>query len=178
MFHRSAQSLIESVVSIGIVIVAVVAILSMGVAHTVLGSQSSERTTAANLAREGLEIVNIVFISKQLDPTSSWPYGLTNGTWIVDYENTETSTHVADSSVISECSNCFLCQNSFSNVYSHVDNCVGVFRRLVVIEDGGDLGGNCDPVNGCQKKVVSKVYWQERGRDHTLDLEMRLTDWR
>jgi len=54
---NKAQSLIETIVALGVIVTAVVAILSVGLAHTILGGESAERVMATNLAREGLEII-------------------------------------------------------------------------------------------------------------------------
>ena len=179
--QNKAQSLIETVVAIGIIVVAIVAILSVGLTSLVLGGQSSERVQATNLAREGIEVINAIVSSNRLDPAESWPYGVTNGDWIVNYNTTELSDN-ADNSSIVDCTNCYLCQQS-SDLYTHV-SCPfhQVFRRMVSISDGNDLGDNCvvvdDPAYHCERKIISTVYWIERGREHSLILESHLTDWR
>ena len=180
---NKAQSLVETVVAIGIIVVAIVAILSVGLTSLVLGGQSSERVQATNLAREGIEVINAIVSSNRLDPAESWPYGVTNGDWLIDYNTTELLLldNDADNSSIVDCTNCYLCKQS-SDLYTHAD-CLShqVFRRMVSISDGGDLGDNCVDVEldyHCERKIISTVYWIERGREHSLILESHLTDWR
>ncbi|MCH7759661.1 hypothetical protein IID20_04880 [Patescibacteria group bacterium] len=69
---------------------------------------------------------------------------------------------------------CYLCQQE-NDTYT---TCAQeeIFRRMITISAGDDLGDNCG--NACEKKIVSTVYWQDRGRPHTISLETRLTDWR
>ncbi len=177
------QSLIETIVAIGMITVAIVAILSVGLSNLMLSGQSSERVMATNLAREGIEIVNAIRSSQRLDPDQTWPYGMADGNWILAYntENLSTNTAVfSGGSDINHCTNCYLCQditNDYYNSYYSSTSCVSeqVFRRLVTISVGDDLGGNC---SNCEKKIISTVYWQERGRPHSIQLETRLTDWR
>ena len=168
---KKGQSLIEAIVAIGVITMAIVAILAMGLIHTILGGESSERMVATNLAREGIEIMIAIQNSNRLDPTATWPYGLANGNWIVNYN--DTSLSAANSSSITDCTNCWLCRQA-SDLRTHCAS-AEVFKRMVSISDGDDLGGNC---SGCEKKVVSTVYWAERGRIHTVSLEAHLTDWR
>ncbi len=181
---NKAQSLVETVVAIGIIVVAIVAILSVGLTSLVLGGQSSERVQATNLAREGIEVINAIVSSNRLDPTKSWPYGMdTNDIYIINYNDTALDTPVIfdGAETIDNCTNCYLCQQS-SDLYTHAD-CLShqVFRRMVSISDGGDLGDNCVDVEldyHCERKIISTVYWIERGREHSLILESHLTDWR
>jgi hypothetical protein len=79
-------------------------------------------------------------------------------------------------SVAEDCTNCSLCQHS-DEYYYHDDFCPQTtpFKRLIIIEDGDDLAGNC---SDCEKKVTSLVYWEERGRGHSLSFETRFTDWK
>ena len=191
--YSSAQSLIETIVAIGIIITAIVAILSVGMANLVLGGQSAERITAVNLAREGLEVVVAIRSSNWLDPDQNWPYGLANDIYILNY-STESLVNDGDESTedakgatfsgeetIENCTNCYLClqdgegDESDNDTYIHCDS-EDIFRRMISVSSGDDLGDNC--AANCEKKVVSTVYWKERGYPHTISLEARLTDWR
>lgn len=181
MPSTQSQSLIETVVAIGIIVVAIVAILSIGLTDLALGQQSGERVLAINLAREGLEIIYAVRNSNELDPSKTWPYGLTNDDWWVNFDDTELTGQEAafsSGSIIEYCANCYLCRDE---TYDYYVQCVptraeDIFRRMISISDGDDLAGNCGAA--CEKKIVSTVYWTERGRAHTISLETRLTDWR
>lgn len=164
---NKGQSLIETVVAIGIIVTAIVAILAMGLSHTVLGGESSNRVVATNLAREGIGIVLAIKSSNQLDPSQDWPYGLDNGSYILNYNDTSLSGRNADNSDITACTNCWLCLSDVTYLRTHCSD-EEVFRRLVTISE----------VNSYQKKIVSEVYWKEKTRDYTVRLELHLTDWR
>ena len=173
------QSLIETIVAVGVTVMGIVAILSMAAAHLSMGGQSAERVIATNLAREGVELVFAIRNSNWLDPAQFWPYGAENGNWIVSYN--ATSLTAADSATISQCDNCKLYLTD-SDVYTHtVGTNTTVYRRLIAISNITDLdpdylGGNCN--NNCEKKIISTVYWVERGRPHTINTEARITGWR
>jgi len=181
--QNKAQSLIETIVAIGIIVVAIVAILSVGLTSMILGGQSSERVLATNLAREGIEVVYAIVSSNRLDPNQSWPYGMTvDDIYVIDYNDTalDTAATFDNGGTIDNCTNCYLCRQA-SDLYTHTD-CLShqVFRRIVTVSPGDDLDdegvGNCD--DNCEKKLVATIYWIERGREHTLSLEAHLTDWR
>ncbi len=180
--NKKSQSLIESVVAISIVVIAVVGIMSVGLTSVRLGGQSEERVMAINLAREGIEIVSAVRNSNLLNPERSWPYGLINGLYRVGFNPAGlvmgSDASFSGGTTVEYCINCQLCQHATAEYYYHNDNNCAIrspFHRLVVISTGDDLGGNCDD---CEKKVVSSVYWEERGRPHTISFETRFTDWR
>ncbi len=172
-----SQSLIETIVAIGIIVTAIVAILTVGLTQVVLGGQSAERVMATDLAREGIEIVYTIVNSNRLDPDQSWPYGLTaNDDYILDYDATalDRPATFSGEETIANCLNCHLCRQA-NDLHTHCAS-VGVFRRMVTVADGDDLGGSC--AANCEKKITSTVYWLERERVHTVTLESRLTDWR
>ena len=140
--YSQAQSLIETIVAVNIVVIAVVAILGVGLAHLSLGGQSAERVAATNLAREGIEVILAIRNSNWLDPDLSWPYGLTNGDHIVDFNSYSLTFATFDGTeTIANCDNCYLCrQTSGDYVDTHL-HCGSneVFRRMITIADGDDL---------------------------------------
>lgn len=178
MINNQSQSLIETIVAVSIIVVAIVAILTVGLTQVVLGGQSTERIMATNFAREGIEIVYAIVNSNRLNPDQSWPYGLdVNGHYVLNYNATALNVKAnfgLEEEIIDNCLNCHLCQQS-DDLHTHCAS-VQVFRRLITISNGEDLGGNC--IVPCEKKIVSTVSWQERENTHTVVLESRLTDWR
>ena len=170
--HYSAQSLIEAIVAIYIIVLAAVAILSVGLNYLILGGQTRERIIAINLAREGLGVVRSIRNSNWLDPSQSWPYGIIDGDHLVNFYSNSLDI-IADDSDITLCNNCALCQQT-DGYYTH---CVGgKYKRLITISNGNDLGINCD--NNCEKKIISTVYWVDHVGEHTINVEARLTNWR
>ncbi len=174
---NKSQSLIETIVSIGILVTAIVAILSIGLTDISLGQQTGERVQAISLAREGIEVVDSIRSSNWLDPQNSWPYGLSNGSYAIDFQSNSLNTaSFSGGTSVSDCTNCYLCQDEANEYFYQCADSEAQFMRLITIEDGDDLGGNCS--NDCEKHVKSQVYWEDRGKDHTITLEARFTNWR
>jgi len=171
-----SQSLIETIVAIGILVTAIVAILSIGLTDISLGQQTGERVQAINLAKEGIEIVDSIRSSNWLDPDNSWPYGLSSGYYALDFQSNSLLNADVGGTDVKNCSNCYLCQNSTDEYFYQCADSGAIFQRLITIENGTDLGDNCS--NNCEKKIISQVYWEDRGKEHTITLETRLTDWR
>lgn len=183
--NKKSQSLIESVVAISIVVIAVIGIMSVGLTSVSLGGQSEERVVAINLAREGIEIVSAVRNSNLLDPGQSWPYGLIDGFYRVGFDPTTGLKMDADAEFnggtgVEHCDNCGICQHFKDEYYYHDDNCPiwSPFHRLVTIATCVDELDGCVSPADREKKVISSVYWEERGRPHIISIESRFTDWR
>lgn len=164
-FAFSGQTLIEILVAITITALALTAILAAAISSISFGGQSGQRLLAINLAREGIEIVRVIRNSNWLLADQSWPYGLNNGNWLVNYNSLNLST--PDNANIESCTNCWLCRQS-NDQFLHC-NTPATYKRMITISDG-DLSQ--------EKKIVSTVWWKERERVHTLSLESRLTNWR
>lgn len=162
---RTGQTLIEVLVAVVIVVVALTAILATATSSISFGGQSGQRLSAINLTREGIEIVEAIRNSNWLSTGQSWPYGLTNGNWLVNYNSLSLS--VPDNADLRNCTNCWLCQQA-NDQYLHCST-AKTYKRMITISDG-DLSQ--------EKKIVSTVLWQERNRSHTINLEVRLTNWR
>lgn len=180
LFQKQGMTLVETVVAISIVSVGVIAILAVGLMLLSLGGQSAERIISTNLAREGIEIMMAIRNSERLDPNETWPYSLEDGLYAVNFYSTSPGSDLTGScSVenISSCNSARLClqtSGDYERSYTHSCSQDEVFRRLVKIEAGDSIGGCSD----CEKKITSVVYWQERGRTHTITLEARVSDWR
>ena len=184
--NKKSQSLIESVVAISIVVIAVIGIMSVGLTSVSLGGQSEERVVAINLAREGIEIVSATRNSNLLDPAQSWPYGLTDGSYRVGFNpaglkvDADAVFEGEGGDIIENCTNCRLCQDATDEYYYYKDSCPtwSPFYRLVTIATCIEEDDGCVSPADSEKKVISYVYWEERGRPHTISIESRFTDWR
>ncbi len=179
------QTLIETIVATGIVTLALVAILSLALSTLSMGGQSTEWVQAISLGREAIEKAYAIRASNWFNEAQKWPFGLTDGAKIVNYNDSSFTT--ASGSDISTCNNCKLCLDSTNKIYLHADDngdcapglTLTEFRRLITVATGDDLGDVCpDTGDGCEKKVSTTIQWIERGRTHHIVLEIRLTDWR
>jgi Tfp pilus assembly protein PilV len=81
---QAGFSLIETVFAIGIILVGVTAIITLGIASLLLGQTTSNQFVAAGLAQEAVETVRQVrdsnWLAYDADSTTAWNTGLSNGT--------------------------------------------------------------------------------------------------
>ena len=159
-------------------LIGVVAMLTLTVVSLSVSSISKQRVVALNLAREGIEIVRAIRDTGWLQNDQCWNAendfcGLKNGSWIVDYNTiglvedvNKTSPDNLDN--INNCSNCQL-KIDEDNLYNISTGSPTPFKRMITISKG-DFGE--------EKKVVSQVQWQEHNHSHSIELEVRLTNWR
>lgn len=168
--NQKGQTLIETIVAVGIMIMGITAILSLTIATLSVSGMSKEKIVAMNLAREGIEITRAIRDTNWLRNDLCWENnscGLTNGEWRVDWTTEFLSAVPTYES--GECTNCQLKIDS-NGLYNLSSGSPTVYNRMVVIDDViGEVA---------EKKIVSKVWWQEHGRTKTVELESRLTNWR
>ena len=187
MKHRSSQSLIEVIVAIGILSSAIISIISMAYYTLQLSGQGMDTVISNALAREGIEVVYAIYGGNLLNSDKVWPYGLdTNGNYVVQYDTTALST-AADNSNITACNNCQLCVSETTGIYINYDSgCPSGYvltplRRMITIADGDSnsicVGSYCTGGAQVEKKITSRVYWQQRGRPYTARVEARFTNW-
>ncbi len=179
-FNQKSQTLIETVVATGLIIIALTAIISLSLSSLAYGSQSVEWLIAINLAREGIETCRAIREGNWVNENASWPFGLTDGNFVANAGAISLTT--ASNSNIDQCGNCRLCLDQTTKQYFHAEasgSCGSrlstVFRRLINITNITELpdcGGNCE------KKITVIIKWIEKGRPHTVSLETRLTNWR
>lgn len=162
-------TMMETIVAIGVLVLGIVTALSLMAASLAFSQSSEQSIVVVNLAREGIEIVrSIRDLNRSFDqsPISI----LTNGDYIVgaDGDLVLTPASFYGGEDISNCTNCYLYLSGGKYVHSGLDNEITIFRRLITISD---------EVAGQEKKIVSQVYWVERGRAHSFVLEDHLTNW-
>lgn len=162
--NKKGQTLIETIIAVGIITMALVAILALGTASIDYGTHGREEIITSNLAREGIEIIRVIRDSNWLDPNKDAFDNLGDGDWIVDYDNTAATT-TADSSDINSCNNCKLYLGG--GIYQHGLGAATTYKRLVNITSDGN-----------RKKIVSEVSWTIKSRTKSFNLETYLTDWR
>jgi len=183
--NKKAQSLIETLIAVIIAASAVIGIASVGQAFLNLGGQSQERVIAINLVREGLEVVQAVKMSYDLDPDINWLDKFSPGFYRVQWNSEEIDNSGVgyglsspDNSDIEQCVNCWLCLEGDPSVYRH--NCSSydnaIFKRIIEVKDFTPSNGCLD--SECAREIISTVIWREKGSWHSVSLNMILTDWR
>lgn len=187
-------------------ILGLTAMLSLAISSLSMASMTKERVVALNLAREGIEITRAIRDTHWLRDDLCWnadtECGLKSGVWTFDYHTHFDAAYCFDDSIcltsltfsdtaistygaeqIATCDSCALVQNPVSAsaldtqiLYSH--SATGgtpiIYRRVIKIENIPPIDPDSDPI----KHVTSLVWWTAKGRDHTLQLETYLTNWR
>ncbi|MBU4360304.1 prepilin-type N-terminal cleavage/methylation domain-containing protein [Patescibacteria group bacterium] len=159
--HQQGVTLIETIVALGILTVGIISALSLMISSISFSQSSEQSIVVVNLAREGIEMTRSI---KDLDGFSS----LSNDEYIVD-ANTSGDLELDSSAVSSPISACDKCSlYLYDGRYTHNDNGqLTIFKRLITISSPQSY----------EKKIISEVYWMERGRVHTFTLESHITDW-
>lgn len=159
--NQQGITLIETIVALGILTIGVVAALSLMLGSISFSQSSEQSIVVVNLAREGIEMVRSI---KDLDGFNI----LTNGIYIVDADSSGDLEldSMGVNSPISSCGKCNL--YLYNGRYTHNDSGeLTIFKRLITIVSPQSY----------EKKILSAVYWVERGRPHTFTLESHITDW-
>jgi len=163
MLNYKSQSYIEVIVAVGIISMALLAIVGLGTAQIRLGGQSAKKLIASNLANEGIEICQAIRMDNWLDSTQSWPYGLEEGNWILDY--TGSTLIAANNANILDCTNCCLCQQEDDSFKSCANSKI---KRMISISSE----------TSSTIQIISKVIYQEKGSWKIAKARVFLADWR
>ncbi len=156
-------TLVETVVSIGILLLGIAASLTLITSTIAYSKQTESLIVVVNLAREGIEVVRSI---RDVAGFSVLPPG--NTSWIVDRETTSLTIPATYSggTDIHTCTNCTLYLNN--NQYRITAGTPSLYRRLIKI----------NTLSVTEKEVVSTIRWTEHGRVHTYALTTILTDWK
>ncbi|MFH0951646.1 MAG: hypothetical protein V1838_00450 [Patescibacteria group bacterium] len=200
---QKGQGLLEAVLAVGVILTSVVLFISLSIAITDYGRRSESKTLATNLAREGIEAVRNKRDSNWLigDP---FYYGLTGSgvpppqTFVINHDidiisSSDEWKFVPNSDF--GLADCYLdttpicaCYTATNSLCQLLINSEGFYNssgsrtpyyRLVFIKPMTKNGIVTTPVNKLttQMKVISQVYWIERGQAQTVTLETTLYDW-
>ena len=159
--NQKGMTLMETIIALGILIFGIVSSLALMTSSLTYSQSSEQMIVAVNLAREGLEIVRSVKSLEGFDAVGTG-YKIAK----IDYLDGALSLETASNNLIVECANCVL--DLYNGRYLHDSpGDATTFRRMLTITNA---------VAG-EKKVISRIYWQERGREHQFVLEDHITNW-
>lgn len=199
------QTLIELVVAISVILVGVVSTLVLTIATIKGGKATKTQVIAANLAREGIEVVRMVRDSNWLKiesnagQPSEWDANLKIGTdyisipvfeigrdplWVLDFNITTMDDCITDGS--DSCRIYFKdgIYAQFEVGVPHPDWIATEYYRVITtneICEGGAIKTSGDYCNDNPKvgiQALSEVRWQERGNWRTYLLEDHIFNWR
>ena len=189
---QSGMTLFETVIALEILVVGIISVISLAQASLILSKASENNIVITNLAREGIEIVrevrdfsksgnassvfanqNIRFFNTDTDPMTE---EVANGCYILDAVDNFGLKVLADgvncagsNFDVSGCTNCQLYINSSNGLYEHASatGALSPYKRVVKIINSSAI----------EKKVLSKVFWNEHGRKRELTIEAYFYDW-
>jgi hypothetical protein len=159
--NKKGSFLIESIVSVSLVVIGLLGILALVTKSISLNNNVHGRFIAASLAAEGIEVVKNI-IDTNIAQGFEWDRGINNGNYSVDY----------NSAILGEIqpNGCgeYLCFDSNSKVYSHSGGGnPSVFKRSVRVAK-----------NSNEIQVNSIVSWLVKGALSTINVEDRFYNWR
>ena len=184
--NNRGQSLLEAIFAIGLLLIAVSAVLGLAIANSAGQSASELQLVANNLAREGIEVVRNVRDSNWL-ASQSWDTGLIgDGTAIPNFDK-NTNTWTLDFA-FNQPTTVYLS----GGVYNHTSSGQAtIYRRLLTLRNvcietsGANIGTesvaagiSCTVGTKVGIKVESMVNWVERGRDHSVTLASLIYAWK
>jgi len=158
-FNKSnGQLLIESMISISIVVVGLLGILGLLSRSTSLNRVVSNQFIGNYLAAEGIEITKNL-IDANIIQHKPWNEGFSNGSFEADYTNLSLAPN----------QNRFLLFDSANNLYSYQSGTQTVFTRTI----------NIELIGSEEIKVNSIVRWRTRaGAQFEVNLEDHFFNWR
>jgi hypothetical protein len=158
MNRRAGQSIIESIVALGILTVGLMGILGLLNQSIGLNRLISDNYTATYLAAEGIEVVHSI-LDANIIAGRPWNSALTDGMYELEYNSTALSPDQGRA----------LGFDSVSKLYYYGAPRSTPFRRSIQISRQG----------AAELRVISRVSWIGRGNSNfEVVLEDRFFDWR
>ncbi|MBI2278634.1 MAG: hypothetical protein HYU81_01060 [Candidatus Brennerbacteria bacterium] len=163
MNHREGSSLAESMVALGLVVVGLLGVVALFTRSFALNRGVMNRTIAAGLAAEGIEVVkNIIDTNVAERGSGQWTEFLTEGSFTVDYGSVA-------GAVLFPASGARLRLNEGSGLYALAGGgAETIFKRRVTIAFPSER----------EVRVGATVEWDERGEVELIDVEDHFFNWR
>ena len=192
-FFQQGQTLVELVVAISIILIGVVSALVLTTATIRGGKESGMQVSAANLAREGVEVVrqkrdsNWLKVESNALPFSQWDDGLKNEkdyTAIAEFDVSTLEWTLDYNAVTSiEDDSCLLYFQD--GIYSHDDTGdASPFYRLIQTNElcsNEDIKASSEACDSGEKigiQVLSEVRWRLRNSWQSMVFEDHLYNWK
>ncbi|MCB9802850.1 prepilin-type N-terminal cleavage/methylation domain-containing protein [Candidatus Nomurabacteria bacterium] len=203
MKNNQGFTLLEMILALAVVSIGIMGAFTLSLANLNTARDNYNRVLAANLAREGVELVrnirdsNWLKIDNNIDCGAgpcTWDQGLSYGTSTINYDDTSLN-QLFGSMSIEDCFDDELCQPT---VYSAAGDIELDLARMIVLKaicfdadqsvatsyDQGatfissSLTCSGDYEEKIGLRVSSQVYWQDRGRGHLTEVIENLYNWR
>ena len=147
---KQGQSLVEAVVTIGVVLLLVSGLVVATTSTLRFNTQTKARTQALSYAKEGLEIIRMLRDNGWSSiPVANDSYCLTKGQTTLDLSSLPP------------------CEKSID----------AMFSRTISFSNESDIGKSCQSSSQC-RKVTVVVAWNESQGERSVTLSTYLTNWR
>jgi len=168
---KKGSFLIESIVSVSLVVVGLLGIITFVTKSIVLNNAVRERFIAAALAAEGIEIVKNIIDTNNAQRLP-WGTNINSGLYELSYD-CYSLTCINTGWELQEVNEVFLNREiqplKFNNgVYNYASGLKTNFKRVIRVEE----------VSETEIKVNSYVQWQTRGQKAIIDVEDHFYKWR
>ncbi len=168
IFKQSGLTILEVIVSLGIVMVGMLGVATLSQQNIVAQNINKSSLLSAVLAQEAVELIRNKRDTNQWN-NWDWLTGdgsndtdiLQDGTYVIQYDGS-----IYDTDDIDDTETQLYITPAGYYVHESSGNTATSFRRLVTIVD------NTDYID-----VVVEVQWNERGRNHEYEINTRLYDW-
>ncbi len=156
---RNGQLLVESMISISLLVVGFLAIFSLLSRSISLNRVAADNYTATYLAAEGIEVARNMVDANAIQKQPSWNCGFADGDYEVEYNTGETSTNSCIPLTPSQ--DRFLSFDPGTGLFSYSGTNPTSFKRLIRIV----------LVNKNEIKINSIVSWTTLGGGYRIDVE-------
>jgi hypothetical protein len=180
---RNGQGLMETVFAIGILLMAVTAVLALTASHLTGQKESESQIIANNLGREAIEVVRNIRDSNWL-AGQRWGLNLDGGNLAIASFDSETFNWQIDfSDITPEKKKLYFNEG----LYLHENQgLLSPFSRELVIDCLCQRDNKVEEIKpscgGAEKKigllVQVRVFWQEKGRDREIKISDLLYAWK
>lgn len=192
--NNKGQGLVEVIIALGVITTGIVGVLTLTYSSLSASETSIKQIIAANLAREGVEVVRNIRDSNWLSDDPNWLDGLISG---VDYNGTAQFDPAAASWTIDLALEDIYdtgteLYRDGNGVYTHDNSGIySGYRRfldmslicgqqndhaLIFLRSSGSTcpGGGYDIIGF---KVISEVVWREKSGDKSFLVEENIYNW-
>jgi len=204
--NKKGFTLVELIIALGVFSAGIMSAFTLALAGLNTSKDNYARIQAANLAREGLELVrnerdsNWLKIDANEDCDDSndglqfcdWNENLSPGYYFADFHYRIEEQESLNESHFANLGSCAVCSiyfddshpNAADNQFFSMTDYSGVItnmKRLIEIknicEDESITIGTCsDKIIGLE--VISRVYWELLRKEHQIDVKEKLYNWK
>lgn len=202
--RQAGFTLLEMLLALSVLSVGVMAAFTLSTANLNTVKANGQRILAANLAREGVEVIRNIRDSNWLKIQANadcggtlctWDQNLDQGTSTIAYDKIDLGTNIPAGKTIEDCfadTTCMILEKNDTgyHIYTESGDPTNMARIIILkaicqdSDDTGDLEISSDLTCGAiyEEKiglqVTSQVYWHDFSKTHTIEVVEELYNWR